>query len=196
MAYRDRHGAVVLPDGRVLIVGGVDTELVPLVSFSGPAMPWILSSTEILDPRNGHFSAAASMIAPRDEPTATLLRNGKVLVVGGGVSGAELYDPKNNTFAATGTMAESRYGQTATLLKNGKVLICGGGPRRRNFMIPSPVGSRRPAICARTACTTLLLCCPMGIFSSPAAVHTRGAQHSIARKYTTRARGPLEPGPR
>lgn len=57
--YRDRHGAVILPDGRMLIIGGVDTELVPLVSFSGPAMPWILPSTEILDPRNGHFSAAA-----------------------------------------------------------------------------------------------------------------------------------------
>ena len=136
-AHRDRHAAVILPDGRVLIVGGVDTVLVPLVSFPGPTMPWILSSTEILDVRRGHFSAAASLKAPRDEPTATLLKNGKVLVVGGGASGAELYDPKSNTFAATGEMAESRYGQTATLLRNGKVLICGGGPRRAELYDPT-----------------------------------------------------------
>src|SRR5271170_7564589 len=48
-AHRDNHGAAILPDGKVLIVGGVDTVLVPLVSFPGPTMPWILSSTEILD---------------------------------------------------------------------------------------------------------------------------------------------------
>jgi hypothetical protein len=147
-AFRDRHAAVVLPDGRILIVGGVATELVPLVSFPGPAMPWILSSTEILDPRDGHFSPAASMLTPRDEPTATLLRNGKVLVIGGGANGAELFDPKNDTFTVTGAMAESRYGQTATLLQDGKVLICGGGPRRAELYDPitgrfTPTGKMR-----------------------------------------------------
>ena len=98
--HRDRHAAAILPDGKVLIVGGVDTVLVPLVSFPGPAMPWILSSTEILDPRVGRFSATAKMNTPRDEPTATLLKNGKVLIVGGGVSGAELYDPRSKRFVA------------------------------------------------------------------------------------------------
>ena len=71
-AHRDRHAAAILPDGKVLIVGGVDTVLVPLVSFPGPAMPWILSSAEILNSRDGHFSTTARMITPRDEPTATL----------------------------------------------------------------------------------------------------------------------------
>ncbi|MGH7932462.1 MAG: Kelch repeat-containing protein, partial [Candidatus Binataceae bacterium] len=147
-AHRDHHTAVILPDGRVLIAGGVDTVLVPSVSFPGPAMPWILQSTEIFDPGSGHFNAGASMKTPRDEPTATLLRNGKVLIVGGGESGAELYDPHTNTFAATADMLESRYGQTATLLRNGKVLICGGGSRRAELYDPatgsfSPTGTMR-----------------------------------------------------
>src|SRR5581483_4435854 len=70
---RDRHSATALPDGRVFIVGGVDTVLVPLASFPGPAMPWILRSTEIFDPSDGRFTAAANMAAARDEPTATVL---------------------------------------------------------------------------------------------------------------------------
>jgi WD40 repeat protein len=147
-AHRDRHAATLLPDGKVLIVGGVDTVLVPLVSFPGPAMPWILPSTEILDPRSGHFILGASMKTPRDEPTATLLENGKVLIVGGGERSAELYDTKNNTFTAVGKMAESRYGQTATLLGSGKVLISGGGPRRAELFDPArgkfvPTGKMR-----------------------------------------------------
>src|SRR6202011_4552164 len=83
-AHRDRHAAAILPGGKALIVGGVDTVLGPLISFPGPTMPWILRSTETLDPHSGRFSAGASMKTPRDEPTATLLRNGKILVVGGG----------------------------------------------------------------------------------------------------------------
>ena len=52
-SHRDRYGATVLRDGRVLIAGGVNTVLVPLIIFPGPAMPWILSSAEIFDPIYG-----------------------------------------------------------------------------------------------------------------------------------------------
>ena len=126
--HRDRAAAVRLHDGRVLIVGGVDTVPVPMASFSGPAMPWILLSTDLFDPANGHFSAAAQMKTARDEPTATLLKDGSVLIVGGGASNAELFDPATNRFAPSGEMAASRYEQTATMLQSGKVLIAGGGP--------------------------------------------------------------------
>lgn len=82
------------------------------------------------------FVATGSMDLPRSGATATLLRNGKVLIAGGtdslGVVGeniyasAELYDPATGRFTKTGSMAAARVDQTATLLRNGKVLIAGG----------------------------------------------------------------------
>ncbi|MCK9365151.1 MAG: DUF1566 domain-containing protein [Syntrophales bacterium] len=66
--------------------------------------------------------------------TATLLQNGKVLIVGGHtnvnitdvLATAELYDPASRTFTLTGSMNVPRWGHTATLLPDGKVLIAGG----------------------------------------------------------------------
>jgi hypothetical protein len=71
--------------------------------------------------------------------TATLLRDGKVLIVGGydewsGSSGddwtthanAELYNPVTGVFSTTTSLAESRTFHTATLLPDGTVLVAGG----------------------------------------------------------------------
>ena len=60
--------------------------------------------------------------------TATLLDNGKVLLVGGyPVSiAAELYDPATGTWSATGSAIGSVYSHTATKMANGKVLVAGG----------------------------------------------------------------------
>jgi hypothetical protein len=72
--------------------------------------------------------------------TATLLRDGRVLVVGGfnlkpnfeflsgePVTKAELYDPATRKWSDTGSPASPRYGHTATLLDDGTVLVIGGG---------------------------------------------------------------------
>jgi hypothetical protein len=74
------------------------------------------------------FTLIGSMSAARSGHIATLLANGKVLIVGGDDS-AELFDPASETFTSTGKMTTLRYGPTATLLANGMVLIVGGfGP--------------------------------------------------------------------
>ncbi|MCX6925393.1 MAG: kelch repeat-containing protein, partial [Verrucomicrobia bacterium] len=64
--------------------------------------------------------------AARMGHTATLLPNGKVLVVGGCTYGAELYDPAAGTWTATGTLMGALFYHTATLLPNGQVLVAGG----------------------------------------------------------------------
>jgi hypothetical protein len=64
---------------------------------------------------------------------SSLLRNGKVLISGGGEvelgsgpANSELYDPATGTFADTGNLTTGRLLHTATLLADGKVLIAGG----------------------------------------------------------------------
>ncbi|HXM89396.1 MAG TPA: hypothetical protein VN916_08060, partial [Candidatus Acidoferrum sp.] len=124
---RDQFTAAAIGIDKVLIVGGINTLLVPLNVFPGPAMPWVLRSTEIFNSGNGKFVAAPNMKDSRDDPTATTLQNDQVLIVGGASPAAELYDPASNKFTETGAMASSRHGQTATLLRDGGVLIAGGG---------------------------------------------------------------------
>ncbi|WP_395849265.1 kelch repeat-containing protein [Cystobacter fuscus] len=110
----------LLPDGRVLTVGG-----------HAAVGPYVLYSAELYDPVSGTWSLTGSPKQPRDLHTATLLPNGKVLVVGGSsrttlFASAELYDPASATWSYTGSLKQARLGHTATLLPNGKVLVTGG----------------------------------------------------------------------
>jgi hypothetical protein len=63
--------------------------------------------------------------------TATLLRDGTVLIAGGQLSpgvvaSTELYDSATGSFTATADMTFGRFFHTATLLVDGRVLIAGG----------------------------------------------------------------------
>jgi hypothetical protein len=63
--------------------------------------------------------------------TATLLRDGRVLVAGGQGLGtylaeAEIYDPAAGTWTVTGSLNNARGLQTATLFSDGIVLVAGG----------------------------------------------------------------------
>ena len=127
---RNQHTATLLPpdtnhpEGQVLIAGGWD----------GAAS---LASAELYDPATNTWSAAADMIAARNNHTATLLPNGQVLVIGGystnvTVASAELYNPANDTWTPVTGPTTARASFTATLLPPdaahfyGQVLVVGG----------------------------------------------------------------------
>ncbi len=92
----------------------------------------------------GNLSARAHVFAPTVVPastgpliharrghTATLLTNGKVLVVGGeNMAGfatvAEIFDPATGSFSVSGNLNTPRADHTATRLNDGRVLIAGG----------------------------------------------------------------------
>ncbi len=89
----------------------------------------LVSATVNLQAQSWSFTG--SMQQARVYPSATLLPNGQVLVVGGYHRGlivavAELYNPTTGTFTTTGSLHTARYGHSATLLPDGKVLIAGG----------------------------------------------------------------------
>jgi hypothetical protein len=112
---RAGHTAVLLQDGKVLVVGG-----------SGGG-----TSTELYDPATGAWSLAASTNVARPQSEATLLQDGKVLASGGAngrypIASAELYDPVSNSWSLTGSMRTGRYSHSATLLADGTVLVAGG----------------------------------------------------------------------
>ena len=96
---RDSHTATLLPNGKVLVAGGVDG------SFNE------IASAELYDPASGTWTATGSLGTARARRTATLLPNGEVLVAGGSradngaiFASAELSNPASGTWTTTGSL--------------------------------------------------------------------------------------------
>ena len=124
---RYQHTATLLPDGRVLVVGGLDRR----EGFEN-AVFYPNATAELYDPKSGTWAVTGSLHDARFQHTATLLPNGKVLVAGGNttfnvaLANAELYDPATGVWTPTGSLNIPRFRHTAHLLANGKVLVISG----------------------------------------------------------------------
>src|SRR5438445_139535 len=96
---RKDHAAALLPDGRVLLVGG----------SNGTAT---LASTDVFNPKDNTVSRGPNLSSGRSGASATTLLNGNVLVAGGSngstdLASAEVYDPAGNRFSPTAGALET-----------------------------------------------------------------------------------------
>ncbi|HCX29835.1 MAG TPA: hypothetical protein DHU55_08730 [Blastocatellia bacterium] len=133
---RESHTATLLKTGNVLITGGHKGRRTAIT---------IYSSAEIYNPASGTFSSTGNLTVRRHKHDATLLADGRVLIIGGsderdGRGGsayrnAEVFNPTTGTFTAVGSLNAARYKLqgTTVLLNNGKVLIAGGANRAEVF---------------------------------------------------------------
>lgn len=131
-AARAGHQAVALnPVGgavsRVLVCGGWTG---PSTSLSAPVA--VTNTAEIYDPATQTWTTAAPMAEARAYHTATVLADGRVLVVGGidasgnALATVEIYDPTTDTWASGPAYQAAVAHHRATRLANGNVLVTGG----------------------------------------------------------------------
>jgi len=144
------HSATLLGSGKVLLAGGLSTAA-PAGGFPTVST---LPTAELYDPVTERFTcvdgsgpagnppacpSATDLVHPRVGHTATVLKNGDVLLVGGldvdlssataaqTIGSAEIFDPTSGHFLPTSRdMISNRMGHSATLLESGQVLLAGG----------------------------------------------------------------------
>lgn len=120
---RSGHTATLLPNGKVLIAGGMRRN------------QDFYKSAELYDSTTGKFQPTGEMSIGRVGLIAVLLKTGKVLIAGGWIEGhgctdsAELYDPATGKFTVIAKMTSRRGRPSATMLPDGDVLIAGGEER-------------------------------------------------------------------
>jgi hypothetical protein len=107
---------VPLVDGRVLVIGN---------DYGPGGDP--TSAAYVYDPGTGASIRPGPMVSA-EQPVgpAVRLRDGRVLLIGGGV--AQIFDPSTLRFAMVGPMVTSRSGANMAVLRDGRVLIAGGMP--------------------------------------------------------------------
>ena len=136
---RYAHTATLLPNGKVLVAAGEDTNGVFLAARNcttrpaGRGVPRAASTPDALITRRRCCPTARCWW--QGDITASILRS------------AELYDPASGTWSATGSLTTARYDHTATLLPNGKVLVAGGyngGPLSSAELYDIGLGFMRP----------------------------------------------------
>lgn len=145
---RALHTAVLLSDGKVLVLGGT-----ACADFDGCP----LFSAELYDPDTETWTATQPTTAGGWGRPATLLDDGTVLVVGGSIGSlsqdnlepigfAELYDPITGQWSATDPLVQALVNQTATALLDGTVLVVGNSTTALLYHVASGQWTTTPSM--------------------------------------------------
>ncbi|WP_169814571.1 Kelch repeat-containing protein [Nocardia pseudovaccinii] len=124
---RRSHSLTRLPDGSVLAAGGIQGV------YRFPFQ--VVGTAERFDPGTEKWTPTqTSMTRARFGHSATKLRDGRVLVAGGGtvrgryvqaIDSVEIYDPGTDTWRIIDPMIDARIDPQTALLADGRVLVSG-----------------------------------------------------------------------
>lgn len=139
---RAAHMAIVRPDGKVLLAGGISWDAVPIIGW----LPTVRSTCDLYDPVANTIGAGPSMASARSMIDPLDLGGNKWLLAGGissltltnlgtPTNTAEIYDAVANTWTTVGSMATTRGNHKAWARGGGQFVIAGGA----NGTILSPV---------------------------------------------------------
>ena len=112
--HRSGHIALLLPNGKVFIVGGGQ--------ITTPGFSEDVYIVELYDPASGDFSVIGETASFR-LIGGLLLNDGKVLLLG---DAPEIFDPATGSFSPTEDMITKHGASTTTLLPDGTVMVAGG----------------------------------------------------------------------
>lgn len=142
------HAAIVRPDGKVLLAGGISWDTNILLGW----VPAVRRSCDLYDPVTNTIVAAPMMANARSLIDPVHLGNDRWLFAGG-IAGitiipwnpgnptatAEIYNAAANTWTTVGSMATARGNHKAWRLANGNVLLAGGA--NGSVLSPTPLSS-------------------------------------------------------
>jgi hypothetical protein len=153
LAFFERHDAVLLPTGKILVEGGTwpsASELYDPVTGEAHELPGGIMGYRLVPLRDGRVLAVGGVSAMIFDSTtetwspgpaltndsepfgaAVALADGRVLAVqtcyGCATTAAEIFDPRANSWTPTDRTVAPHQSPTLTLLRDGRVLLVGGG---------------------------------------------------------------------
>jgi len=116
---RGGHTTTLLSNGKFLVAGGTS----PNGAFTSTSQ-----TAEIYDP-NGSTPPTIPLLTGRSGHTAALLKDGRVMLVGGTTSNVEIYDPTMGPFGqftGSGSVLANLAGNTIDVIPDGTVEVIGG----------------------------------------------------------------------
>jgi len=135
-AGRVGHAAIVLEDGRVLVVGGVS-------ATGRNASP--IASCEAFEPSSGLWRVVSRLLQPRQDLALVRLADGRVLALGGRLldrapmATVEAWDPRTDRWERLPDLAAAVSGAAVATIDRSRALVIGGfaseGPSRLAWWI-------------------------------------------------------------